>query len=181
MRLGKVALLILWLTFQACSIPPVESKHAYKEHLNFTAKVIRIIDGDTMEVLSQNHPVKIRLAHIDCPEKRGSQPFGNQAKQALSDLCFGQMVTIEGEKYDRYKRLIAIVVNGKKQIVNQEMIKQGMAWHFKKYSSDTLYAQLEIRAKANKIGLWSIPNPTPPWDWRKSKTAYLLRVTKSSH
>jgi len=107
MRLGKVTLLILWLTFQACTIPPVESKPAYKEHLKFTAKVIRILDGDTMEVLYQNQPVKIRLANIDCPEKRGSQPFGNQAKQALSDLCFGQMITVEVEKYYRYKRLIA--------------------------------------------------------------------------
>jgi len=169
MRLGKVSLLILWLTFQACIIPPVESKPAYKEHLKFTAKVIRILDGDTMEVLYKNHPVKIRLAHIDCPEKRGSQPFGNQAKQALSDLCFGQMVNIEVEKYDRYKRLIAIIVNGKKQIVNQEMIKQGMAWHFKKYSADEVYSKLETRARTNKIGLWKSPHPVPPWEWRALK------------
>jgi len=72
-------------------------------------------------------------------------------------------------------------MNTKKQIINQEMVKRGMAWHFKKYSSDPLYAQLEIRARANKIGLWKLPHPVPPWEWRKSKTAYLLRVTKSSH
>ena len=47
-----------------------------------------------MEVLYEETPIKIRLAHIDCPEKRGKQPFGNNAKVALSDLCFGQNVTV---------------------------------------------------------------------------------------
>lgn len=136
----------------------------------FTAKVIRIMDGDTMEVLYRKTPIKIRLAHIDCPEKRGKQPFGNNAKIALSNLCFGQIVTIQGQKYDRYKRLIAVVVNNRKQTVNQEMIRQGMAWHFKKYSSDVLYANLETQARRNKIGLWKDPNPVAPWEWRKPKT-----------
>jgi endonuclease YncB( thermonuclease family) len=140
------------------------------ENQTFVAKVIRIIDGDTMEVLYENTPIKIRLAHIDCPEKRGKQPFGNNAKIALSDLCFGQEVTVYGENYDRYKRLIAVIVNDKKQIVNQELVKQGMAWHFKKYSTDLLYDKLEYQARKNKLGLWQDPNPTPPWNWRKVNT-----------
>jgi endonuclease YncB( thermonuclease family) len=140
----------------------------------FTAKVIRIIDGDTMEVLYKNTPVKVRLAHIDCPEKRGSQPFGSNSKKALSDLCFGQDVVVYGEKYDRYHRLIATVRNIKKQIVNQEMIRQGMAWHFKKYSTDPIYANLELQARKNKIGLWKDPNPIPPWQWRKPKSRNAL-------
>ncbi|GGI23281.1 thermonuclease family protein [Pedobacter mendelii] len=173
MWLGKVITLVLLLTFQACHIPASEGKPVYSSQLDFTAKVIRIIDGDTMEVLYKHAPVKVRLAHIDCPEKRGSQPFGNNAKKALSDLCFGQMVNVKGEKYDRYKRLIAVVINKKKQIINQEMIRQGMAWHFKKYSSDKLYAKLEIIAREKKVGLWHDVNPIAPWEWRKSKIVYL--------
>jgi endonuclease YncB( thermonuclease family) len=171
MRLGKVSLLVLLLTLQACFIQPSESKPLNYSHLVFTAKVIRILDGDTMEVLYQNQPLKIRLAHIDCPEKRGSQPFGYKAKQALSDLCFGQMVSVQGQKYDRYKRLIAVIINNKKQVVNQEMIKQGMAWHFKKYSSDPVYAQLEITARKNKVGLWQEADAIAPWEWRGAKHA----------
>jgi len=170
MRLGKVSLLVLLLTLQACFIQPGESKSLINyNQLVFTAKVIRIMDGDTMEVLYQNQPIKIRLAHIDCPEKRGSQPFGNHAKKALSDLCFGQMVSVQGQKYDRYKRLIAVVINRNKQVVNQEMIKQGMAWHYKKYSSDPLYAQLEVEARKHKIGLWQDSNAVAPWEWRETK------------
>lgn len=168
MRLGKIGLLLL-LTLQACNISPWVNKSPNYNHLAFTAKVIRILDGDTMEVLYQEHPIKLRLAHIDCPENRYSQPFGKKAKQALSDLCFGQMVNVQGQKFDRYKRLIAVVINDKKQIINQEMIKQGMAWHFKRYSSDTLYAQLEITARKNKVGLWQDLDAVAPWDWRKTK------------
>ncbi|MFD2584938.1 thermonuclease family protein [Pedobacter vanadiisoli] len=169
MRLGKVSLLLLLLTLQSCFIRPADHKDINDSNLVFTAKVIRILDGDTMEVLYRHQPIKIRLAHIDCPEKRRSQPYGNNAKKALSDLCFGQMVNIRGQKYDRYRRLIAVVVNHNKQVVNQEMIKRGMAWHFKKYSSDPLYAQLEITARKNKIGLWQEAGAVAPWEWRETK------------
>lgn len=122
-----------------------------------------------MEVLYKNNRVKIRLAHIDCPEKRSAQPFNNEAKITLSNLCFGQNVTVLGEKYDRYQRLIAVIINQKKQNVNQEMIKKGMAWHFTKYSKDDSYAKLETIARKSKIGLWSASNPVAPWLWRKPK------------
>lgn len=168
MWMGKITTLFLFLLIQPF-FQKVASQELNFKNLTFNAKVIRIMDGDTMEVLYQNTPVKIRLAHIDCPEKRRSQPFGNNAKQALSDLCFGQSVTIYGHKYDRYKRLIAVVKNQKKQILNQEMIRQGMAWHYKKYSTDAAYAQLEIMARKNKVGLWHDANPIAPWDWRKPK------------
>jgi len=176
MWLGRLVLIIICLAFK----PFFADRYALQiqnnfTHTTFTAKVIRIMDGDTMEVLYKNTPIKIRLAHIDCPEKRGKQPFGNNAKQALSDLCFGQIVTVQGEKFDRYKRLIAIIVNSKKQIINQEMVRKGMAWHFKKYSADQVYAQLEINARRNKTGLWKDAHPVAPWEWRKpkAKTVYL--------
>ncbi|MCZ4245256.1 thermonuclease family protein [Pedobacter punctiformis] len=182
MWLGKVITLVLFLTFNSAFIQHMDGQviDINLKNQTFIAKVIRIMDGDTMEVLYQNTPVKIRLAHIDCPEKRGSQPFGNNAKKTLSDLCFGQQVTVHGAKYDRNKRLIAVVFNNKNQNVNQEMVKKGMAWHFKKYSTDTVYAKLETDARKNKTGLWHDHNPTPPWEWRKSKhsTTALEKISK---
>ena len=165
MWMGKISIVILLLFFNPLAttgpdLPNLKNKI-------FNARVIGIMDGDTMEVLYQNKPVKIRLAHIDCPEKRGSQPFGKHAKEALSDLCFGQQVEVQAKNYDRYKRLIAVVVNARKKIVNQEMVKQGMAWHFKKYSKDTVYAELEITARHKKVGLWKDAHPIAPWNWRK--------------
>lgn len=133
----------------------------------FSAKVIRIIDGDTLEVLYGELPIKLRLEHIDCPEKRGKQPFGNAAKQTLSDLCFGQMVEIIWSSKDRNGRYISVVFNENDLNVNQEMVRLGMAWHYKKYSKDNSYAELENTAQNNKVGLWQDPNPIAPWDWRK--------------
>ncbi|MFW0714348.1 thermonuclease family protein [Pedobacter sp. N23S346] len=166
--MGKITTLVLLLLIQPF-LQKIESQNLNLKNQTFSAKVIRIMDGDTMEVLYKNTPIKIRLAHIDCPEKRRSQPFGNNAKQALSDLCFGQYVMVYGQKYDRYKRLIAVVSNQRKQVINQEMIRQGMAWHYKKYSTDVLYSQLEIIARKNKVGLWRDINPIAPWEWRKPK------------
>ena len=138
-------------------------------HKTFSAKVIGISDGDTMEILYKKNPIKIRLAHIDSPEKIGTQPFGNQAKIALSDLCFGRTVTVHAEKYDRYKRLIAVVINDKNQNINKQMLKLGMAWHYKKYSQDSDYAKLETEARKNRVGLWQDNAPIAPWLWRGNK------------
>lgn len=130
-------------------------------------KIIRVVDGDTAELLYGKLAVKLRLEHIDAPEKRGKQPFGNKAKQQLSDLCFGQEVCIVGNgETDRYGRVIGVIINHSGVNVNKEMVRLGYAWHFKKYSNDMSYDALERQARVNGVGLWSHPNPVAPWDFR---------------
>lgn len=130
-----------------------------------SGKVIKVKDGDTIDILFNGKPLTIRLAHIDCPEK--NQPFGSVTKRFTSDLCFGQIVTIENEKkFDRYNRLIGVVINEKGDTVNKELVKAGLAWHYKKYSTDEEYDKLEFTARGNKVGLWRDGDPTPPWNWR---------------
>jgi micrococcal nuclease len=156
---NRYKLLFLVLCF-ACS-PSGKSKDTSIKGL-----VIAIKDGDTIDLLYENEKLTIRLAHIDCPEK--SQPFGAAAKDFTSRMCFNQIVIVEtGNKYDRDKRLLGIVVNSQGEIVNKELVKAGLAWHYKKYSTDNEYAQLEIFAKNAKLGLWADSNPSPPWLWRK--------------
>ncbi|HEX7903869.1 MAG TPA: thermonuclease family protein [Chitinophagaceae bacterium] len=129
-------------------------------------KVIRIKDGDTFVLLINGKEQVLRLAHIDCPEKK--QAFAGNAKQFASDLCLAKYVTlIHNNKYDRDKRLIAEVLLPDGRNVNKEMVRNGFAWHFKKYSNSNEYAQLEMEAKANKRGLWIDPDPIAPWSWRK--------------
>lgn len=129
-------------------------------------KVIGIKDGDTASLLIEGKPQTVRLAHIDCPEKK--QPYGTKAKEMLSLLCFGKYVTLAGgDKLDRNKRLIAELILPNGINVNKIMVKNGLAWHYKKYSKEASYAKLEIEAKKKKMGLWTERNPIAPWEWRK--------------
>ncbi len=133
-----------------------------------SGKVIGIKDGDTIEILYNGKPLKIRLAHIDCPEIKGSQPFGRAAKEYVSDQCFGHLVNIQhNNEYDRNKRLIGEVINQKGINVNKALVSVGLAWHYKKYSTDSDYAKLEESARMQRIGVWSEPAPVAPWQWRK--------------
>ena len=100
-----------------------------------TYKVIGIKDGDTVSILMGGKEKTVRLAHIDCPEKK--QPFGTQAKTAVSDLCFGKYISLVGNgKTDRNGRLIAELILPNGVNVNKTLVKLGLAWHFKQYSKD---------------------------------------------
>lgn len=59
-------------------------------------KVVGISDGDTITVLVNKKPIKIRLEGIDAPEAK--QSFGNRSKQARSDLVFGKQFNIKKDK-----------------------------------------------------------------------------------
>lgn len=129
-----------------------------------TGKVVGVSDGDTIVLLlSNNTEIKVRLEGIDCPEKK--QDFGERAKQATASMCWSKDVRIMKSGEDKYGRTLGFVYVGD-VCVNEELLKLGLAWHYKKYNSDKHYAQLEQTARDGKIGLWSQPNPEAPWDFR---------------
>ena len=133
-----------------------------------TGKVIGIMDGDTFKLLTKDATtVKIRLANIDCPEKK--QPFSTNAKRFVSEAIFNKNVTVEILKKDRYRRLIANVFYGDSINLNHQLVKNGLAWHYVKYSKDTLLQSLEDSAKKNRLGLWQELNAISPWQWRANK------------
>lgn len=134
---------------------------------SFTAKVIAVKDGDTIEVWYAGKRQTIRLLDIDCPERR--QAFGEQAKRFTANLCFGKEVrVVPAVKPDRYQRLLATVFVGKKN-VNEALVNAGLAWHFKKYSTNQIFAALEDNARKSKRGLWIDEQPTAPWEFRKNR------------
>jgi endonuclease YncB( thermonuclease family) len=134
---------------------------------NFNGTVISVTDGDTIVVLmADKTSVKIRLEGIDCPE--GKQDFGTKAKQATSQLCYGKKVRVEKSGEDRYGRTLARVYVGN-LCVNKELLRLGMAWHYKKYNKDVKLAKLENKARAAKIGLWAMDNAVAPWEFRRVK------------
>lgn len=135
-------------------------------HSQIEGKVVAIADGDTFTLLKDNEQIKIRLHGIDCPES--GQDFGTLAKQFLSNLIFGKEVIVNKTDVDRYGRTIAIVFIDDKN-VNEELLKSGMAWHYKYYDKNPTWAKMEYEAKINKKGLWIQPNPIEPWEFRKTR------------
>ncbi|WP_239005238.1 thermonuclease family protein [Legionella sp. MW5194] len=129
--------------------------------ITMTGLVIKIADGDTLTILTNNHKqIKIRLTEIDAPEK--SQPFGNKSKQSLAKLCFNKMATVTTQKHDRYGRVLGRVsCNGID--ANSEQVKLGMAWVYNKYVTDKSLYELQKYTQSQKLGLWSDHKPIPPW------------------
>lgn len=135
---------------------------------DFSGRVVAVLDGDTIEVLHNRTTTRIRLAGIDCPEKK--QPFGQRAKQATSALSFGQHVTVHSAGKDRYGRTVGTVELPNETNLNYELVRQGWCWWFRKYSpSDTELESLERAARQAQKGLWIDPKPVPPWEYRKAK------------
>jgi len=75
---------------------------------NRPAKLVGVIDGDTIEVLDNQHSERIRLSGIDCPEN--DQAYGQRAKQAASELVFCKDVTLETHCLDKYGRTLVDVL-----------------------------------------------------------------------
>lgn len=131
----------------------------------FTGKVVGVSDGDTITVMRLGRGEKVRLYGIDCPEK--GQAFGNRAKQFASQMVFGKNVLVKTHGCDKYGRILGdVFIDGKS--LNQELIRAGYAWWFRRYSNDRNLERLEAEARTAKKGLWIDPHAVAPWEWRKN-------------
>lgn len=163
----KLKIFLICLSLFCLSIASNKSNVILKESI-IKGKVAGIMDGDTFKLLTKDSTtVKVRLANIDCPERK--QPFSDKAKQFVSNAIFGKYVTVQVLKKDRYRRLIANVFYGDSINLNHDLVKQGLAWHYVKYSNDTILQSFEDEARVLKLGLWQDPKPIAPWDWRALK------------
>ena len=127
--------------------------------------VVKIIDGDTFDLLTkEKNTIRIRMNGIDCPERK--QDFYKVSKDALAAYIFKKEVKLINTGRDRNKRTIAIVFCNEENI-NLAMIRNGYAWHYKKYSTDSSFAKAEKQARTAKKGLWQMDNPVAPWEFRK--------------
>jgi endonuclease YncB( thermonuclease family) len=110
----------------------------------------------------------VRLANIDAPEI--SQPFGKQARKLATDLALKKTVRVDYAFKDKYGRLIGELFLPEGNLLNEEMLKAGLAWHYKvKHPQSTFLEQLEYKAWEKKLGLWVQDTPIPPWEFRREK------------
>lgn len=137
------------------------------------AKSVRVIDGDTVEVIPTEGPSeRIRLLGIDAPES--NQAHGAYSTQVLQQCVSQGPVTVEWFEQDRYQRLLGKVRAGEVDC-NLNQIKQGAAWHYKQYQNGQserdrfTYANAEVNARQHALGLWANAIVTAPWDYRRGK------------
>ncbi len=160
-----------------CSIPLLVQAET------FSAKVIAVMDGDTVMVLrgcervepeapgtlrrppcGGGQKIKVRMANIDAPEK--DQTFGQQSRDSLLEMVGKKQAQIDSQAVDQYGRMIGLIsVDGRN--VNQEQVKRGMAWEYSHYHSDKTYTGLQSDAQQSRRGLWTQTSPQAPWQWRK--------------
>lgn len=136
---------------------------------DFTGRVVGVTDGDTLTVLdSAERQHRVRLAAIDTPE--AGQPYGDRARQALSELTFGRAVRVVEVDVDRFGRTVGRVYAGRTD-VNAEMVRTGAAWVFRRFTDDPALLRLEADAQRGRRGLWSLPEAqrVPPWEWRANR------------
>jgi micrococcal nuclease len=131
----------------------------------FSGQVVRVLDGDTIEVLHNRRAKRIRLNGIDAPEK--GQAFGQKAKQFVSEQAFGKDMTVRTFGLDKYGRTIGDVFLPDGRMLNEELVREGLAWWYREYApGNVTLEKLEAEAREAKRNLWSHKRPVPPWVYR---------------
>ena len=91
--------------------------------------------------------------------------MGKADRKRLAELTRGKAVEVHVEDRDRYGRTVArLEIDGRD--INRQMVADGLAWHFTRYSNDERLAAAEREARAERRGLWRDPERIAPWDWR---------------
>ena len=162
-ELERYLIVLLALVLPACTTnPPITD--------TFTGPVTKVHDGDSIHITPKGKKrVIIRLAGIDAPEIK--QPFGIASRDKLRSMILNRTAKAKCHKVDRYKRQVCVVYFDGED-VNLQMVRAGMAWHYKEYESEQnrrqrrQYSKAESRARSDRLGLWD-GERIAPWEFRK--------------
>ena len=145
---------------------------------SLTGRIVQVSDGDTINILVDRTTRRVRLASIDAPETahgstRPGQPFGEASRKSLAEMVAGKTLTLICFETDRYGRDVCDIPVAD-TTANLLQVKNGMAWANQqgggKYLRDRSLPELEKKARAARVGIWSEdkPKPVAPWVWRQN-------------
>ena len=144
-----------------------------------TGKVVSIADGDTLTILSGDVRHRVRVAGIDAPEK--GQDYAHRSWQSLMQMAYGKTATLECQKTHRYQgKVCKVMVQpqsctrcGHTLDVGLAQIIAGAAWWYRQYAHEQSaedrgrHESEELESRQRRRGLWALPTPIPPWEWRR--------------
>jgi micrococcal nuclease len=145
---------------------------------SFKATVVATVDGDTLTVSRGSTRERVILYGIDCPEL--TQDFGKEARQYTDSRCYRKVITIDDRGKDAHGRTIAVVYPPDGTNLNQDLLKEGLAWWSDKYAPNELeLKQLQQAARTAHKGLWSAASPIPPWTFRNGQRSVHATIKPS--
>jgi endonuclease YncB( thermonuclease family) len=134
---------------------------------DFVARVVTVHEGDRLTIHHDGRSEIIYLQDVDCPELK--QPHGKQARHAMAAYVGNRDVVVRSLKRDRHGRATAEIFLQDGRNVAQELVKEGLAWLRPDMLQSQSLGEVEQLARAERKGLWSEPNPVPPWKWKLPK------------
>lgn len=161
--------------FGIAALTPNNALGNAQDHLQtlVAAKVLRVIDGDTVQIQTEQNTFLADLAFIDAPENE--QPFGRKSKAYLSSLLATKSVLIQAQDE-------AWVLYRGAENVNLHLLRQGYVWPsqavIKNAGSQGIpakdngmreYISTYQHASESSKGLWALEHElrVSPWQWRK--------------
>ena len=175
-RLGEAVTRTPSKTPKTGGTPP--RKESEQAHTYGTVRTV--LDAVNLVVVRpEGAPVTVRLLGVEPPvvsrpagdggKPVPGQAFGMQAETFVRELLRDKQVQLDAYGKDRKGRILAVVWLGGIN-VNLTLVKEGLAWMGPSIPVTKVRVELEVaerQARVGKYGLWALPDPEPPWEFRK--------------
>ena len=129
-------------------------------------QIVKVVDGDTIDLGVGSDAVRVRLIGINSPEsvdpRRPVECFGKEASSHAKEILSGKTVHIEldpsQDMYDKYGRLLAYIILPDGALLNQKMVAEGYAYEYtydRPYKYQKTFKAAQVNAREHLLGLWS--------------------------